>query len=268
MNNFLSFQIHGGADHSGGVADSVSSLLISLEKLSDHGPETFFSSILPGIASLENVHPLLVHFPIAFLTSFFILDLIATLTKNTLLRKAFSWLLYLGAISAIFTVTAGFIAADTVPHGENVHEIMENHEHIGVSILSLSLGLAAWRLKNRGIIYGWSNAIFLSLSALLFGLIVQGADLGGLMVYQYGVAVKSTQSADAANSQQHTQPESVEAKDHQHPHEHEHEHEHEQTPVVPDPNNQDTNNLKITPHQVPPPIDPDHPDHHTHSHTH
>ncbi len=203
MNKFLSFQVHGGADHNGGVADIVSDLLVSIEKLSTNGPETIFSSLLPGIASLENIHPLLVHFPIAFLTSFFILDLIATVIKKTLWRKAFSWLLYLGALSAIFTVIAGFIAADTVPHGENVHDIMEHHEDIGISILSLSLGLAAWRLKNGGIIYGWSNAFFLSLSALLFGLIVQGADLGGLMVYQYGVAVKSTQSPDAANSHQH-----------------------------------------------------------------
>jgi uncharacterized membrane protein len=261
MNNFLSFQIHGGADHSGGVADSVSSLLISLEKLSDQGPETFLSSILPGIAGLENIHPLFVHFPIAFLSSFFILDLIGTLSKNILWRKAFSWFLYLGALSAIVTVTAGFIAADTVPHGENVHEIMENHEHIGVSILSLSLGLAAWRLKSGGVIYGRSNAIFLSLSALLFGLIVQGADLGGLMVYQYGVSVKSTQSAEAANSHQHSQQDPVTTVDHQH----------DQTPVVSDPNNLDKNNVKITPNPVSPPLEPEHHehhDHHAHSHTH
>ena len=203
MNNFLSFQVHGGADHSGGVADIVSDLLVSIEKLSTNEPEAIFSSLLPGIASLENIHPLLVHFPIAFLTSFFILDLIATLIQKTLWRKTFSWLLYLGALSAIFTVIAGFIAADTVPHSENVHDIMEHHEHVGVSILSLSLGLAAWRLKSGGVIYGWYNAFFLSLSALLFGLIVQGADLVGLMVYKYGVAVKSTQSPDAANSHQH-----------------------------------------------------------------
>ncbi len=194
MDNFISFQIHGG-EHHDGLLEAVSSLLASLEGASEAsgGSTDLFSSLLPGIANLDNIHPLLVHFPIALLSSFFIVNLIAHFVKKDTLVTVASWLLYLGAFSTIFTVLAGFSAAESVAHSESVHDIMEHHEDIGVSILSLSLGLAAWRIRS-GLLQGWKKGVFLTLTVLLFGLIVQGADLGGLMVYKYGVAVHNTSS--------------------------------------------------------------------------
>ena len=111
MNNFLSFQIHGGADHDGGIAESVSSLLAFFENLSTQGPGDIFSSIMPGIAGMDNIHPLLVHFPIAFLSAFFALDLVGTLAKKPQWRSVASWFLYFGTVAALFTVIAGLIAA-------------------------------------------------------------------------------------------------------------------------------------------------------------
>ena len=189
MNNFLSFQIHGGADHDGGIADSVSSLLAFFEELPTHDSAGIFSALMPGIANMDNIHPMLVHFPIAFLSAFFALDLLGTLAKKPSWRNVASWLLYFGTVSAVFTVTAGFIAASTVAHGVEVHAIMERHEHLGVSVLSLAALLSAWRLKSGGIIQGGANSFYLILAALLCVLMALGADLGGLMVYHYGVAV-------------------------------------------------------------------------------
>ena len=216
MDNFISFQIHGG-EHHDGLLEAVSGLLASLEGASEaSGSSTdLFSSLLPGIANLDNIHPLLVHFPIALLSSFFVVNLITHFVKKDTLVTVASWLLYLGAFSAIFTVLAGFSAAETVAHSESVHDIMEHHEDIGVSILSLSLGLAAWRLRS-GVLQGWKNGIFLTLTVLLFGLIIQGADLGGLMVYKYGVAVHKT-SVEALITEIRTTAEEHHHHDHDHP---------------------------------------------------
>ena len=215
MDNFISFQIHGG-EHHDGLLEAVSGLLASLEGASEaSGSSTdLFSSLLPGIANLDNIHPLLVHFPIALLSSFFVVNLITHFVKKDTLVTVASWLLYLGAFSAIFTVLAGFSAAETVAHSESVHDIMEHHEDIGVSILSLSLGLAAWRLRS-GVLQGWKNGIFLTLTVLLFGLIIQGADLGGLMVYKYGVAVHKT-SVEALITEIRTTAEEHHHHDHEH----------------------------------------------------
>jgi uncharacterized membrane protein len=203
MNNFLSFQIHGGADHGGGVADSIASLLAFFEELSTHDSATVFPALMPGIANMDNIHPLLVHFPIAFLSAFFVLDVVGTLAKKAHWRNIAGWLLYLGTAAAVLTVSAGFMAAASVAHGEDVHAIMERHEHLGVSVLILAIVLSAWRLKAGEIIQGGANSFFLLLAALLCVLMMLGADLGGLMVYHYGVAVDAAKVPEAGFMEHH-----------------------------------------------------------------
>ncbi len=203
MINTLSFQIHGGGDHGGGPAESLGDLLAVFDNISILGSGELFSTLMPGIASMENIHPLVVHFPIALLSVFFVLDLVGTLAKKQQWREVASSFLYLGTLAALFTVIAGHIAADTVAHGANVHAIMEKHEDLGMAILSLATALSAWRLKHKGLFQGYVNGVFLALSALLCVLIVLAADLGGLMVYQYGVAVKAVPVTESAHDHQH-----------------------------------------------------------------
>jgi uncharacterized membrane protein len=234
MNNFLSFHIHGGADN-GGIAESVANLLAFFESLTTQRPEEIFSSLMPGIAGMDNIHPLLVHFPIAFLSAFFALDVVGTLAKKTQWRSVASWFLYFGTVAAVFTVIAGFIAADSVAHGQDVHGIMEHHENIGISVLSLATVLSVWRMKSGALIRGGANSFFLILSALLFVLIMLGADLGGFMVYKYGVAVEAGPVFEDSDS-----------------HGHENAHEHENTAIH---------------DQVDAPV-PDHVDIHKHDHEH
>ena len=193
MTNFLSFQVHGGGG--GGLAANVASLLEFIESLSGKTPPEMFSAIMPGIAAMDNIHPMLVHFPIALFTSFFLMDLIGVIAKKSQWRYVASWLLYLGTVAAIFTVIAGLFAADSVVHGDDVHGIMERHERIGISVLSLALFLSAWRLKGWGMNSASGKTAFLGASSLLFFLLALGADLGGLMVYKYGVSVQPIASA-------------------------------------------------------------------------
>lgn len=190
MTNFLSFQVHGGGI-GGGVVANLESLLAFIEGLSGKTPPEMFSAILPGIAGMDNIHPLFVHYPIAFFTAFFLVDFIGVIAKKAQWRYVASWLLYLGTVAAIFTVIAGLFAAESVEHGEDVHDIMERHEHIGIAVLSLSLFLSAWRLKKWGLHSASANSLFLCLAGFLCLLLSLGADLGGLMVYRYGVSVQA-----------------------------------------------------------------------------
>jgi uncharacterized membrane protein len=228
MTNFLTFQIH-GSGMGGGVAANVANLLEFLESLSGKTPPEIFSSIFPGISAMENIHPLMVHFPIAFFTAFFIVDSVATVAKKTQWRDVAAWLLYFGTVTAIFTVIAGLFAANSVEHGDDVHEIMERHEHIGIAVLALSLFLSAWRLKRWGLHSAGANSAFLCLAGFLCLLMSLGADLGGLMVYRYGVAVKpaaisqvesdhagSGQSATETNYEGHSHSDNGQDDEHQH----------------------------------------------------
>lgn len=251
MINTLSFQIHGGGDHGGGPAEGLGDLLSVFDNILIFGSGELFSLLMPGIASLENIHPLLVHFPIALLSVFFAIDLIGSLTNKPQWRSVASVFLYLGTIAALFTVIAGHVAADTVPHGGNVHEIMEKHEDLGMAILSLSTALSAWRLKHKGLFQGYLNVVFLTLSALLCVLIALGADLGGLMVYQYGVAVKAVPVLESA-----------------HDHHHEEEHQQAELPIV-EPNQESKSAEPQTAEpQTTEPQTTEHHHEHKHSHSH
>ncbi|MBF6648009.1 DUF2231 domain-containing protein [Methylobacter sp. BlB1] len=250
VSNFLSFQIHGGGDHGGGVVSSVASFLSFIEGLLSKEPADLFPALMPGLASLDNIHPLLVHFPIAFLSAFFALDLIGTLAKKTQWRIAASWLLYFGTVATVFTVISGFMAADSVAHGDNVHDLMERLEQIGIVVLIIAVLLSIWRIASGGLIQGAANGFFLTLTVLLCGLMVWGSDLGGLMVYKYGIGVQavkqpedghvhSHQNAADEHDQQSLEHDHAAAHEHaegDHAHDHEYaadeEHAHDQEPVV------------------------------------
>jgi uncharacterized membrane protein len=197
INNFLSFQfqVHGNSGYEG-IAGSLDVFLTFIESLSGKSGGDIFTLIMPGITAMNNIHPVLVHFPIALLISFFIVDFMGVVFKKSTWRDIASGLLYLGTISALCAVIAGFIAADSVAHGENVHAIMDRHKILGLSVLSLAFVLSGWRLLAGGKIKGEINFLYLFLSATLSILITLGADMGGLMVYKYGVSVETAEAAE------------------------------------------------------------------------
>ena len=96
------------------------------------------TGIMPGMAAMKNVHPLFVHFPIALLNAFFLMELLGVLLKKEGMRNAASWMLYLGTLGAAAAVIAGLQAASTASHNEVVHARMERHEGFGITVLVLS----------------------------------------------------------------------------------------------------------------------------------
>ena len=201
--SFLSFQIHGGSG-SGGIVATIDDFLTFIETLSDKSLTEIFAIMMPGITAMSNVHPLVVHFPIAFLLSFFLVDLIGSVFKKQHWRTVASGLLYLGTISITLAVMAGFLAASSVTHDETIHSIIEQHEMLGITSLSLALILSLWRLLTKGMVIGVANVLHLFLSAVLFVLIILGADLGGLMVYKHGVSVEAVTIEESQDFQEHS----------------------------------------------------------------
>lgn len=210
--NPVAFQIHGGGH--GGVASLLGDFLAFIESLLHLPASEVFAAVMPGIAAMNNIHPMFVHFPIAFLLTFFILDVIASVANKDEWRNVAGWLLYLGAATGIVTVATGLYAAAIVPHGENVHDIMEHHEQFGLAVLSLAFVLSLWRWLGGRFLRGGVNVLYLGVAAIMVICMSVGADFGGLMVYHYGVNVGVAEVPTTFDFE------------HNHDEHHDHDHEH------------------------------------------
>jgi uncharacterized membrane protein len=199
LNENLIYTVHG----SGAELGFVDSYLQGFKQLKSIPLLDVLKTAMPGVSILENFHPLLVHFPIAFLLAFFVSDLLACVFKKIDLQRLAGVFLSLGVVFAGFTVLAGLKAAATVVHGGNVHEFMENHEHLGLLVFFLALILLAWRFFLKPALRSLYNYLYLVLAAWLCLLLVFTVDLGGLMVYKYGVAVAAAKALHAAEFDEH-----------------------------------------------------------------
>jgi uncharacterized membrane protein len=209
---FLTPAVHGAGDAGeGGALALLDNLLEDFTRMTEPGGAT---GLLPGILALGfNVHPMVVHFPIALLTSFLVLEACGVAFRNKNLRLVASWMLYLGALGAIAAAIAGLVAEGMVPHGEEVHDIMERHELFGLTVAGLSIILAIWRAAAWTRFSAMAQGLHLFLASIVAICLFFGADLGGLMVYRYGVGVQSLQQAD----DHHHAPPGAE-HEHTHPH--------------------------------------------------
>ena len=159
---------------------------------------------------MQNIHPLIVHFPIALLFTALLFDLLGWLLKKPELHSAAKWNLWLGTVGAAAAVGSGLWAASIVEHSEEVHQIMETHETLGLVVLGISIVLSGWRWVKEITFSQKPWFIFLALSVIMVATMSVGAYLGGRMVYEYGVGGKAV---------------AVEGVGHEHghsPHEHSH----------------------------------------------
>jgi uncharacterized membrane protein len=144
--------------------------------------------ILPGASQLQNYHPLLVHFPIAFIYGASLMYFFAWISASDKLQWTALWMLLLGALSAAAALASGFYAAPGLMVSQSVRdELLNHHKHLMVAASILTGLLTAWALASRPMP---TSARYLFLAALiaLMALIAAGADLGGEMVYAYNAA--------------------------------------------------------------------------------
>ena len=142
---------------------------------------------------MTNIHPLIVHFPIALIIVIFILDFLGVLFKKKSFLSTANILTIFAALGALMAVVTGMIAEESVWHPGEAHEMLELHEAIGFIILGLMLVLLIFRPAVKKKLLGklgWV-AVFLSFAASL--LVGYTGYLGGEIVYKYGTGVQQAE---------------------------------------------------------------------------
>lgn len=152
---------------------------------------------------LELIHPLLVHFPIALLSTGVLVRFAAIWgikRERFLFLLPASWMiLTLGVLTAWLTVIAGEIARDIVgPTLKDITPLNEHELHAYMTAMGFTLGLLldwlrAFAIK-RGVTHWMVKKVLTALICLLYlgslaNLIITGG-LGAILVYEDGAAVR------------------------------------------------------------------------------
>ena len=133
------------------------------------------------------IHPAIVHFPIALLLSAVVVDLFALWRKRVDLNRTIQGLLLFGSITGVFAVLSGLLAYYTVPaHTAEAHEKMIWHLWVQISAILLFSIVTALRW-NAGI--GTRRVISRWVGLFAAFLLVFGSLLGGVLVYHGGAGV-------------------------------------------------------------------------------
>jgi len=144
-----------------------------------------FEIILPGVQHLQNIHPLVVHFPIAFLAGAALFYFLSWVFRNEAFATTAFLLLILGTLTAGTAVATGLYGGEGVMVSRSVREnLLERHEGLMLSTLGVSIGLAIWAVFARPFPKK-KRLLFLFVLLVLLGIMTVGADYGARMVYDY-----------------------------------------------------------------------------------
>lgn len=152
-------------------------------------------ALMPGFAALQNVHPMFVHFPIAFFLGALAMELLAVLYAERFHLVA-TWMLYWGALAAIVTATTGYAAMNSLAenraagHAAPGHDYIHIHRNWMISVTLFASVLGGYLLwlnrKDRWATHRWGLLLGLFVLAVLVTL---GADRGARLVYEFGAGV-------------------------------------------------------------------------------
>lgn len=155
---------------------------------------------MSGLIAPWELHPALVHFPIAFLLAAAVLDLLGGHRREETARWA-TGLAVAGCATGAAAAIAGVVAWMTIPgHPEGAHSVMTWHAVVQSLALALFTvrGILGWRAPRRvpGMVprvIGWLGA-----AALLVG-----SSLGGHLVFHQGIGVTVAEDANAGAHADH-----------------------------------------------------------------
>ncbi len=148
-------------------------------------------TLLPEWA--PNVHPMLVHFPIAIFITALLLDFVQLLWKKEWLHLSVTALFIFAALVALVTYLSGKQAVDIVSVPMRAELTASNHSDWGLytllyfSLFAVLRAFLFWKGLDRKRV-----VVILLFCGSLAGaaLIGKTADLGGKLVYKYGVGIQ------------------------------------------------------------------------------
>ena len=141
--------------------------------------------MLEGARHLQNIHPLVIHFPVAFLIGASLFYLAAWVFKKDDWAKTGYWVLLLGALSLALSVGTGLYAEQGVMVALGVRQkLLLPHKQFMIATSVLCFAVTLWAIVRRPFPKR-GRIIFMFLIFVMLGFMALGADYGGRLVYDY-----------------------------------------------------------------------------------
>lgn len=135
------------------------------------------------------IHPILVHFPIAFLVLAAGLHIVSLFVPNQDIRKFAFWLHLAGTAAAVAAILSGDYAEGQIVQNEAIKELAGEHETLGM-ISGWGFGvLAIWAYLRQKTEVLWERIAFVVVFVLMTTVLLIAAQHGGEMVYEHGAGV-------------------------------------------------------------------------------
>ena len=135
---------------------------------------------------LQEVHPSLVHFPIALFPVSIGADVVGRATGNRGLLETARHTIELAAVGAALAGVTGLVAQEEVNVEGETMDMLITHRNLNIAATLVMGALALWRSRHYRPSLG-----YLSLGLAGVGALTYSAYLGGSLVYKHGVGVKS-----------------------------------------------------------------------------
>ncbi len=150
---------------------------------------------------ITHLHPMLVHFPIALLFLYVLIETGSVALRRPAWRATSYILLLFGVIGGIAAIGAGWLAEEAAEKSGVPEALIETHEQLGIATLVLFGGLLVWRTLRRRAEPGRATAVAtIAIGVLgLVGLSATGY-YGGQLVYDFGAGVTQTTARVAADT--------------------------------------------------------------------
>jgi uncharacterized membrane protein len=134
---------------------------------------------------LQELHPALVHLPIALLPVAIGADLVGRMSGNQSLMETGRRAMTLAAAGAIVSVTTGMIAQEEVNAKGDAHDLLITHRNLNIAATVVATLMAHWRSAHAR-----PSVAYLALGAASVAVVAYTANLGGQLVYHQGVGVE------------------------------------------------------------------------------
>ena len=139
-----------------------------------------------------DIHPAIVHFPIALLVASFIFDLIGVVAKDDSFKKAGLYCLLLGLFGAGAAYWTGLEAESVVKHMPDIADALAQHKQAGIMTLVLFGVLLIGRmvLEARPRIRRSGYIVYLLVCLIAVINVLRTGYLGAELVEEHGAAVR------------------------------------------------------------------------------